>query len=253
MLNFDLEKYPRSRNKDNLEICEQVLIHVDEKKKSGLDLDEIDVRAFIVALKVCLEKACQSFYSSKDITGLCTKLRDAGRRSAPWKPTSSVVPGRPQDGSDGNRISRWLLEETHKFYATEIVATLVEAKYYLQLFSMLNAPNFPINNMENRFQWLVEHPIKSGTYKDPIQLIDIDFSEIIIERRNIQSGHLHPLDRGGKHIPDNTFLMLARSNQLQGNLTAAELIDLMKFIVQQHELNAQRNDELESLIREQTI
>ena len=47
--------------------------------------------------------------------------------------------------------------------------------------------------------------------------------------------------------------MLARSNQLQGNLTAAELIDLMKFIVQQHELNAQRNDELESLIREQTI
>ena len=83
--------------------------------------------------------------------------------------------------------------------------------------------------------------------------IDIDFSEIIIERRNIQSGHLYPLDRGGKHVPDNTFLMLARSNQLQGNLTAAELIDLMKFIVQQHELNAQRNDELESLIREQTI
>ena len=253
MLNFDLEKYPRSRNKDNLEICEQVLIHVDEKKKSGLDLNEIDVRAFIVALKVCLEKACKSLYNSKDVTGLCTKLRDAGRRSAPWKPTSSVVPGRPQDGSDGNRINRWLLEETHKFYASEIVATLVEAKYYLQLFSMLNAPNFPINNMENRFQWLVEHPIKSGTYKDPIQLIDIDFSEIIIERRNIQSGHLHPLDRGGKHIPDNTFLMLARSNQIQGNLTAAELIDLMKFIVQQHELNAQRNDELESLIREQTI
>ena len=76
--------------------------------------------------------------------------------------------------------------------------------------------------------------------------VSIGGSTIIIERRNIQSGHLYPLDRGGKHVPDNTFLMLARSNQLQGNLTAAELIDLMKFIVQQHELNAQRNDELES-------
>lgn len=38
-----------------------------------------------------------------------------------------------------------------------------------------------------------------------------------------------------EHVPSNTFLMLARSNQLQGNLTLDELIGLMRTIVTQHQ------------------
>jgi hypothetical protein len=77
---------------------------------------------------------CVNFgYDARQVLRITTKMRDAGRRSPPWKPTSSRVPGRPQDGSDGNRIKRWLLAADHKFYADEINATLVEVKYYLQL------------------------------------------------------------------------------------------------------------------------
>jgi hypothetical protein len=58
-----------------------------------------------------------------------------------------------------------------------------------------------------------------------------------MDARTIQSGHLHPLDRGGKHEPANAFLMLHRSNQLQGNLTVEELIALMDEIVKRHALH----------------
>lgn len=173
-------------------------------------------------------------HPARQILRITTKFRDAGRRSAPWKPTSSRVPGRPQDGADGNRINRWLLPSDHKFYATEVNATLVEAKYYLQALSLENAPRLPNNGFGNHFNWLTEHPIQPGAYLDPIQLIPIDFHEVVREARSIQSGHLVPLDRGGRHEPQNAFLMLARSNQLQGNLTLAELIKLMEEIVTKH-------------------
>ncbi len=129
--------------------------------------------------------------------------------------TSSRVPGRPQDGSDGNRISRWLLPEDHKFHAPEIIATLVEVKYYPQALAMSGAPVLP-KHLSEAFQWLVEHPVEAGYYLDPIQLIEINLHEIVNDARSIQSGHLVPLDRGGRHEPRNAFLMLARSNQLQG-------------------------------------
>jgi hypothetical protein len=161
-------------------------------------------------------------------------MRDAGRRSPPWKPTSSRVPGRPQDGSDGNRIKRWLLATENKFYAGEIAATLVEVKYYLQLFSMNEAPPLPANTIQNCFNWLIEHEVVPGNYLDPIQLLPISLREAIEDARTIVSGHIHPLDRGGKHEPMNAFLMLNRSNQLQGNLTVKELIDLMTEIVRRH-------------------
>ena len=38
-------------------------------------------------------------------------------------------------------------------------------------------------------------------------------------------------DRGGTHIPQNTFLMLDRSNQIQGNQTLDELLELMARVV----------------------
>lgn len=186
-----------------------------------------------LAFKLHLE---QAGFEDRAIKAIRTKFRDAGRRSAPWKPTSSRVPGRPQDGSDGNRINRWLLPEDHKFYATEVNATLVEAKYYFQAWSMSNAPVLPRSEIQECFHWLVGHDIQPGAYRDPIQLCPIDLLEFANNPRLVQSGHLNPLDRGGRHIYENTFLMLARSNQLQGNLTLDELVGLMRNIVEQHEI-----------------
>lgn len=173
-------------------------------------------------------------YEARSVLRLTTKLRDAGRRSPPWSPYSSRVPGRPQDGADGNRRLRWLFEHTHKFYADEITATLVEIKYYCQVLSMNNAPELPKNTIQNKFIWLAGHQIIPGGYLDPIQKIPIDLKVIISDLRNIHSGHLVPLDRGGKHEPKNAFLVLYRSNQLQGNLTLAELLALMKDILAKH-------------------
>ena len=65
-------------------------------------------------------------------------------------------------------------------------------------------------------------------------MIPISLKEVFADARIIQSGHLHPLDRGGKHEPKNAFLMLFRSNQIQGNLTLEELVALMREIVQRH-------------------
>lgn len=173
-------------------------------------------------------------HNARQITRITTKFRDAGRRSAPWRPTSSRVPGRPQDGADGNRISRWLLPEDHKFYANEITATLVEIKYYLQALSMEGAPELPDPSLKNIFSWLLEHPLEPNRYLDPIQLIQISLPAVVDNARIIQSGHLIPLDRNGKHEPQNAFLMLARSNQLQGNLTLEELLVLMEAILARH-------------------
>lgn len=180
------------------------------------------------------ERLIQAGYDPRQITRLTTKFRDAGRRSAPWKPTSSRVPGRPQDGADGNRINRWLLKSDHKFYADEITATLSEVKFYLQALSTNDAPDFPPNTIQHCFDWLIEHPVIPNTYLDPIQLCHISLNDILKDARIVQSGHLIPLDKGGKHEPKNSFLMLARSNQLQGNLTKDELIALMDKIVQAH-------------------
>lgn len=173
-------------------------------------------------------------FEPRKITALCTKLRDAGRRSPPWSPYSSRVPGRPQDGSDGNRRLRWLFDRDHKFYADEITATLVEVKYYLQVLSMRNVPPLPKNTIQKKLFWLTGHVIEPNAYLDPIQKIPIDLKEIIGNLKFLHSGHLIPLDRGGKHEPSNTFLVHSRSNQLQGNLTLEELIKLMKDIIGRH-------------------
>lgn len=180
-------------------------------------------------------------YESRKIKALITKFRDAGRRSAPWKSTSSLVPGRPQDGSDGNRINRWLLPFEHKFYAAEVDATLVEVKYYLQTLSMAEAPPLASNSIQQSFIWLLGHSVEPGTYLDPIQLIPIKFDEFITKPTAIQSGHLIPLDRGGRHTPDNTFLMLERSNQIQGNQTLEELLELMERVVRGYQERRQTN------------
>lgn len=202
-------------------------------KQSKISIEEVrDLISLItsVFIDLCLEYG----YDARQVLRVKTKLRDAGRRSPPWKPTSSRVPGRPQDGADGNRILRWKLDTNNKFYADEITATLTEVKYYLQLLSMNDAPPLPENTIQTSFRWMLEHDVVPGYYLDPIQLIPISLKTIIDDARTIQSGHLQPLDRGGKHEPKNAFLMLARSNQLQGNLTVKELIELMEEIIKRH-------------------
>ena len=203
-------------------------------KKS--QISDVEARALIKIIKTVFDTVCdREGKSKKMVKALTTKFRDAGRRSAPWKPASSKVPGRPQDGSDGNRINRWLLPTDHKFYATEVMATLVEVKYYLQSLSMADAPSVKEYNFMDLFSpWLLEHTVFPGKYLDPVQKIVINFNEVLSDPRTIQSGHIHPLDRGGKHLPVNTFLMLSRSNQLQGNLTVDELLDLMRKILKRH-------------------
>ena len=198
-------------------------------------IGEDDARELIEAIGLAFKYHLESHgFPEKAVKQIRTKFRDAGRRSAPWKPTSSRVPGRPQDGKDGNRINRWLLPPDHKFYATEVNATLVEAKYYLQAWSMANAPELPPDSLQDCFVWLVGHRVIPNAYRDPVQLCPIDLRAFAEDRRLVQSGHLRPLDRDGKHIPSNTFLMLARSNQLQGNLTLDELVGLMQTIVREH-------------------
>ncbi len=177
----------------------------------------------------------QAGFPEKGIRAIITKLRDAGRRSPPWRPTSSRVPGRPQDGADGNRRLRWFFGSDHKFYADEVTATLVEIRYYLQILSMKNAPPLPKGAFQEDFIWLTGHKIEPGIYKDPIQLIDIDLREVLENPRLCQSGHLIPLDRGGRHEPSNAFLILARSNQLQGNMTLDELLLLLQEILERHQ------------------
>ena len=174
-------------------------------------------------------------FSDKSVKAMHTKFNDAGRRSAPWKAFSSKVPGRPQDGSDGNRINRWLLPKKHKFYATEKDATLVQIRYYLQMLSMEGAPCLPDKRLEPAFVWLAGHDIRAGLYEDPIQLIPISLKAFLDNPRGITSGHLIPLDRNGRHVPDNAFLMLHRSNQLQGNMTLEELLELMTKILKRHQ------------------
>jgi hypothetical protein len=96
---------------------------------------------------------------------------------------------------------------------------------------MNDPPPLPENTIQNSFDWLIEHQVGAGNYLDPIQLVPISLATIMEDARTIQSGHLHPLDRGGRHAPANAFLMLHRSNQLQGNLTVEELIELMNEIL----------------------
>ena len=167
------------------------------------------------------------------VTALLTKYNDAGPRSAPWRSVSERVPGRPQDGRDGNRINRWELPEDHKFYSTRRDGVLVAIKYILQTLSMDGAP-VSSRELSQSYRWLTGHDIGPGRFRDPIQLVGIGLAEVIERPRLITSGHLQPLDRGGRHLPANTSLMLKVSNDLQGNLTVEELLDMIHGILQRH-------------------
>ena len=82
--------------------------------------------------------------------------------------------------------------------------------------------------------WLVGHAITPGAFRDPIQKIEVRLEDVANNPRIITSGHIVPLDRGGRHVPENTSLILKSSNDLQGNNTVAELLDLIQGILRRH-------------------
>ncbi len=203
--------------------------------KDEYNITPENVRLMIADISSVFTKTLrEAGHDARQILRITTKFRDAGRRSPPWQPASKKVPGRPQDGADGNRRRRWDFPQVHKFYASENDATLTEVKYFLQALSMDDAPELPPDTIQDSFPWLIEHRVVPGQYLDPIQLIPINLLEVLADARKIQSGHLIPLDRDGRHEPRNAFLMLALSNQLQGNLTVDELLALMQRILDKH-------------------
>ncbi len=252
MNNFDNRIIQIAANKRNNKLNDtdylDLIPYIAQKSTT---INDDYAKALIILISSLFRKVIiESGFNKKETQALITKFRDAGRRSAPWKPTSSIVPGRPQDGKDGNRISRWLLPSDHKFYATEVLATLVEIKYYLQTLSMQDSPNVSKYGFSSLFTpWLLEHNIEPGEYYDPVQLNPINFNDFIKDPKGIQSGHIIPLDRGGTHHPDNTFLMLFRSNQIQGNLTIQELLQFMRGTIKKHDEALQSKSILENKIR----
>ncbi|MDZ8106579.1 MAG: hypothetical protein RM338_13305 [Nostoc sp. DedQUE12a] len=235
----------KSAHKLNRSPIEVQLRWIKELALQKYEISEDNVRILITLITSFFRKHLLSAgYEKAGIKAVITKFRDAGRRSGPWKQASSRIAGIPQDGDDGNRRRRWDFETDHKFYANNVDATLVEVKYFLQTLSMAGAPSLPVNSIQESFIWLLDHPIEPGMYLDPIQLIPIEFPQFINNpkyRKSIQSGHLIPLKRGGRHKPDNTFLMLERSNQIQGDQTLEELLELMERVVRSYQEKRQNN------------
>lgn len=199
---------------------------------NGPDCSEDDVVAMYRAARGYFRQ--QLNFADRDrVAALLRKYNDAGPRSAPWRAVSSRVPGRPQDGRDGNRINRWNLPKDHKFYSTKRDGYLVAIKYIFQTLSMDGAPAAS-RNLSRTYRWLIGHEIAPGRFRDPIQLIGVSLSDVLEEPTLITSGHIQPLDCGGRHIPANTSLMLKVSNSLQGSLTVNALLDMMADILRRH-------------------
>jgi hypothetical protein len=215
----------------DVEISSATLIDLS-KYQTGISPENV-VEMFKAAKALFRALMGRHGFTEQEISALITKFTDAGPRSPPWKAASSRVPGRPQDGKDGNRIQRWKLPEDHKFYATQVDGTLVAIKYIFQTLSMLDAPRTP-TGVSDAFHWLVGHEIAPGEFLDPLQRVPVSLSQFVVDRRLVTSGHMHPLDRGGRHVPENTSLLLESSNNLQGNNTMEELLDLMDSILRRH-------------------
>ena len=224
-----------SQRQLNRKSIEELFTIINVLAQQEYNISTENVRVLYSAVRNCFKKhLINAGYPPQKIEALSTKFNDSGPRSAPWKPTSSRVPGRPQDGKDGNRINRWELPIDHKFYADEINAKLVGVKYFLQALSMEGVSPLSANSIQTSFIWLLGHSVEPGEYLDPIQLKPISFQRLIEHPRSIESGHLIPLDRGGKHIPENTFLMESESNRIQNNLTLDELLEWMEKVIRKY-------------------
>lgn len=168
------------------------------------------------------------------------KFNDAGRRSPPWRP-GSARPGaiRPQDGADGNRRNRWLFQRGHEYFATRTMACFVELKLVLQTFSMLNAPPLPDESRDfidhPLLVRILGHPIRPGAFLDPLIKDSPDLDRFKADRRYIESGHIVPHGRQGRHTVDNSTLMLRSSNRMQADFTIQEALENMAQILRNNE------------------
>src|SRR5262245_16144235 len=93
------------------------LAELGRLEQAGLDVEHAQ-RAIALFPSFFERLVTEAGYDTRKARAMTTKFRDAGRRSPPWRPASARVPGRPQDGADGNRRNRWLFDENHKFWAT---------------------------------------------------------------------------------------------------------------------------------------
>jgi len=122
----------------------------------------------------------------------------------------------------------------HKQYATEREATLVEISFYLQALSFDDAPRIANAAFRSNWSWATGSEIEPGNFLDPVQLRPMSLKKVAANPRMLTSGHIVPLDRGGKHELGNVFLVLHRSNQMQGNMTLSEFLQLSESIVEKH-------------------
>lgn len=219
-----------SMNSDDLAL---LLTEAQQLGVLGPSMSDSDVDALMERIPKLFRSVVSNYtnYSRKQRTAIVTKFRDSGRRSAPTKTYSSIGPGRPQTGADGNRTNRWTLPSDHKYFATKRDAQLVEIKYFLQALSFDDAPYIDDPEFRSSFYWLLDHEVSPGSYLDPIMRRPFDFSAFMNSPRTVTSGHFIPLARGGRHEHSNTFLMLERSNTLQNDLTFGEFISLIDDIV----------------------
>jgi hypothetical protein len=170
----------------------------------------------------------------KIIQAILRKFNDSGRRSPPWQQGNEDGHRRPQDGADGNRQNRWLFDDKHPYYATKSMGCLVEIKFILQTFSMDNIPNLPSNILQNSFNGIIDHDLTPGVFSDPLTGHVIDFNKFVADRKYLESGHINPHGRGGRHTYKNATLMLRDSNRQQADLTINECLENMAIILRNH-------------------
>jgi hypothetical protein len=115
---------------------------------------------------------------------------------------------------------------------------------------MEGAPPIPGSRLEYSFLTILGHPLRPGLFLDPIQKIPVEFQKFITNPRYVESGHLVPLGRGGKHTPDNATLMLRDSNRLQADLALDQLLDLMAGILERQGYAVIRSEKAIALLQQ---
>ncbi|MCH7969308.1 MAG: hypothetical protein IH841_08720 [Thaumarchaeota archaeon] len=174
------------------------------------------------------------------VDSMLRKFNDAGRRSPPWLAGSQTGNRRPQDGADGNRRNRWLFPKTHDYYATKSMGCLVELRFVLQTLSMLNAPKLPSEILKNSFVTILQHELMPRNFLDPLTKQSPDFNKFVKDRRYIESGHVVPHAKSGKHNYKNATLMLRDSNRQQADYTIDECIRNMVLVLSNHGYNVEK-------------
>ena len=196
-----------------------------------------DNDAYVLLLKVrklFMDFLIQSNIDERSVEAMLRKFNDAGRRSPPWQTCSETGHRRPQDGADGNRRNRWEFDPSHEFYATKSMGCLVEIRFVLQTLSMINAPELPTDDLKDSFIGVLGHKLEPGQFFDPLTKESPDFNRFVEDRRYLESGHIVPHARGGRHDYRNATLMLRDSNRQQADFTIDECVERMARIISNH-------------------